>query len=360
MRLQLAELRSWFQQHWPVLMRAVALCGQAQIVDRAAAVTLFCILTAVPSLLVGLSVLGFVLGTVDAATGRVGLELDVQQTVLTKLQAWMATALPGASWNPAEFAGALIADRGQNGVFGTIAAVFLGILVFSSIDANIRAIFGLGKRSTMRAAGYVTVLLLVAVSAAMFVALLAPLLEWGLQITDRAVGFVSFGWLRLAGPVLAASQILPIALVFALQVRWSVGKMAKRQLWTVAFGFGLFWVIGQRIFTVYVQSVVQMDAVYGALTGIVALMLWLYYANLAFLFAVSLLAAWQERRRPGLEVEHPVLVPVPAPAPAPVAADAGASAALPQSDSLRSIGPRCPVPAPAPVPAPVPASVRAP
>ena len=37
-----------------------------------------------------------------------------------------------------------------------------------------------------------------------------------------------------------------------------------------------------------------MDAIYGALTGVVALMMWLYYATIAFLFSVATLAAWEQ------------------------------------------------------------------
>lgn len=59
--------------------------------------------------------------------------------------------------------------------------------------------------------------------------------------------------------------------------------------------FGIFWFIGQRLFSMYVQNIVKMDAVYGALTGIIALLMWLFYASMGFLFAVSLLAAWQAR-----------------------------------------------------------------
>ena len=43
------------------------------------------------------------------------------------------------------------------------------------------------------------------------------------------------------------------------------------------------------------KNVVHMDAVYGALTGVVALMMWLFYANIAFLYAVCFLAAWHKR-----------------------------------------------------------------
>lgn len=299
----------WLQR-FVVPLRALQTAREAQIADRAAAVTLFCMLAAVPSLLVLLSVLGFVLGTVDQATGQVGLDLHVRARVLEQLQVWLGRALPGVTWNPAEFASALVEHRGQNGLMGTAAAVFLGLTVFSQLDRNVRAVFGLPPRSTWRAAGYVSLLSVLAAFASLTLAMLTPLLEWGLHVADRAVGVLSFGWLELAVPVAEVAQILPIAGVFALQVRWSAGKQAKQRLWVAALAFGVLWFLGQRLFSVYVQSVVQMDAVYGALTGVLALMLWLYYANLAFLFAVALLAAWQERRRPPRAVES---VPEPGP-----------------------------------------------
>ena len=110
---------------------------------------------------------------------------------------------------------------------------------------------------------------------------------------------LSLGRLDGIALMVAAGQALPVALVFFALVRWSAGKAAsKRRLLKTAVGFGLFWFLGQRLFSVYVQKVVKMDAVYGALTGIVALMMWLFYANLAFMLAVALLAAAEKRAKP--------------------------------------------------------------
>jgi uncharacterized BrkB/YihY/UPF0761 family membrane protein len=135
------------------------------------------------------------------------------------------------------------------------------------------------------------------VLAALLLNLLGPLIEWGLQVAGHSVRALSLGWVDGVGLIVVLTQILPISLMFYLLVRWSAGRVGKRRLAFTAWLFGLLWALGQRLFTLYVKSVVDMDAVYGALTGVVALLLWLFYANLAFLFTVAVVAALDGRRR---------------------------------------------------------------
>ena len=132
----------------------------------------------------------------------------------------------------------------------------------------------------------------------MLVAVVSPVLEWSSHLATRGGGL--WAWLRDSGMavLVTGGQILPVAVLFALQVRWSVRDVNRRRLWWTALWFGIVWFVGQRVFAWYVMGVVRMDAVYGALSGVIALMLWVYYANIGGLFAVSLLAAWERRSMP--------------------------------------------------------------
>lgn len=281
----------------PTLALALRLSGEADLVDRAAALTLFCIFAAVPSLFVAFSVVGFLIGAVDQATELTGADLALRGGTLARISHWLHQALPGVTWNPADFAATLVRHRATHGVVGTLLAVSLSLTVFNRIDSAVRAIFGKSPRSTLRAAGYISLLVLIVAFAAMLLSIMAPLTEWGLQVAARSIGTLSLGWLDGVAVLVTAGQILPVALVFAAQVRWSAGRILGRRLAIAAAGFGAFWFVGQRLFSLYVSEVVKMDAVYGALTGIIALMLWLFYANIAFLFATALLAAWEHRAR---------------------------------------------------------------
>ena len=288
---------SRLSKRWPFAAEVLILCARADIVDRAAALALFCLFAAVPSLFVGLSFVGFVLGEVDKASGASGLDIAVSGGAMHRLTSWLAEALPGVTWNPAEFAAALVHDRRTNGIVGTFAAISLGLTVFARIDAAVRAVFGQRKRSALRAAGYLSLLVLFGALAAMLLTVFAPLSEWGLHVASRGVSTLSFGQIHLIGLLFTAGQVLPVATGFFLQVRWSVGHVDLRRLLAASLAFGAIWFGGQRLFSVYVHQIIRMDAVYGALTGIVALLMWLFYANIAFLTTVAALAAWEQRAR---------------------------------------------------------------
>ena len=279
----------------PLVRDIFALCARANIVDRAAALALFCLFAAVPSLFVALSAVGFVLGEVDKASGATGLDIAVRGAAMHRLTSWLAQSLPGVTWNPADFAAALVRDRRTNGVLGTVLAISLGLTVFSRIDAAVRAIFGKRKRSALRAAGYFSLLILFGALCAMVLTVFAPLSEWGLHIASRGMASLPLGSVPLVGLLFSAGQVLPVAVGFFVQVRWSVGQLSTRRLLAMSLAFGAFWFCGQRLFSVYVHQVIRMDALYGALTGVVALLMWLFYANLAFMAAVAVLAAWERK-----------------------------------------------------------------
>ncbi len=296
----LRALPADLKRRFPLIGDALALADRVDFVDRAAALALFCMFAAVPTLFVVLAVIGYLLGRVDQAGQLTGeTHLGVRADAIARIQAWVHDALPGVTWNPAEFAQTLVQHKAAHGVFGTLLAISLAVTVLSRLDHAIRAFFGLPERSTLKAAGLLSLFTVVAAFAAMLVSLLGPALAAMAHVAGKSVTALSLGQLDGLAVLVDASQALPVALVFFALVRWSARKAAsRRRLIKTSLGFGLFWFLGQRLFSLYVQNVVKMDAVYGALTGIVALMMWLFYANLAFMLAVSLLASAENRARP--------------------------------------------------------------
>lgn len=296
----LPQVKAWASavgRRVPVLADAVVIALRADVLDRAAALAMYCMFAAVPSLFVAFSVVGFVMGAVDEATGLTGLDLAMRGATLQRLSMWLQEALPGVTWNPGDFATALVEDRTTNGVVGTVLAISLALGVFARLDAGVRAVFGRRRRSALRAAGFATMIVFVMALAALLLSIVAPLTEWGMRLAAASMTTLSMGRVDGIALLLGASQVLPVAGLFFLQVRWSVRDVGKGRLGVMALGFGALWFLGQRLFSIYVRDVIRMDALYGALTGIVALMLWLFYANLAFMLAVSLLAAWDDRAR---------------------------------------------------------------
>lgn len=279
----------------PVVLEVLEMVGRIGVFDRAAALAMYSLLAALPSLFAAFSVIGYLLGAVDKAGDITGLDLELRSATLAQLTKWMRQALPGITWNPAEFAATMVRHRVSNGLLGFVMAVALGLTVFGRIDDAIRDLFGKKRRSSIRAAGYMAVLTSFAVVVALLVNLLGPLVEVGAYVASTSVRAVSLGYLDGVALVVGVSQAFPVALIFFLLVRWSVGSVGNRRLALTSFIFGLLWMLGQRVFTMYVKSVVHMDAVYGALTGVVALLLWMFYANIAFIFTVGVVATLTRR-----------------------------------------------------------------
>lgn len=274
----------------PLMGQVWRRCVQLHVIDRAAALAAYSMLAAVPTLLAAFSVIGYLLGAVDKAGDVTGLDLELQSSTLSQLTRWMRQSLPGITWNPAEFAAALVRHRTTHGLVGFVLAIFLGLTVFGSIDDLVRDLFGKPRRSTVRAAGYMAGLVSIMVVFALLINLLGPLVELGAYVAKTSVRTVSLGYLDGVALLVMVSQAVPVSLVFYLLVRWSVGRVGRRRLSLTAVAFGLLWMVGQQVFTLYVKSVVHMDAVYGALTGVVALLLWMFYANIAFMLTVAIVA----------------------------------------------------------------------
>lgn len=283
----------------PVLSRAWGLAARAEVIDRAGSLALFAILAAVPALFGLFSVLGFLFDTVGEVADLSSLGLESERPIIERLSAMMNEALPGATLDPSQLATALVKHRTANGVAGTTAALVLGMTVFSRLDAAVRAVFVRRKRSAWRAAGLMGLLFLIASLGAMVLVVAAPLADWGLAFAARSVETLSMGWIDGVSTIVTVSQVLPISIGFFVLVRWSAGKgrVGKRRLLIMAMTYGAIWIAGQQVFSLYVSEIMQINVVYGALAALMALMLWIYYATVAFLCTVAILAAWEQVAR---------------------------------------------------------------
>jgi len=295
----------WLEARAPFLRRVWDRVQTADVVDRSAALALYVLLASVPVLLLLFSVGGFVLGTIDQVAGVAGMHLNAQQGALAKMADLAGKVLPGVAWNPTALATTLISHRTTNGIIGLVAAISLGATVIVRLDHGIRAVFGLRERSTIRAAGLVLVLLLVACFLGLALSLVAPIAQGMLHATTSLPKPLR----SMLGLVASFGQGFMVMLAFAALVRWSAGRQNVGRLLAMGLLFGGVWTFGQRIFVWYVSKVARMDAVYGALSGIIALLMWTYYATTAFLVIVAVLAVWNDRGRPAESPSEPARPP---------------------------------------------------
>jgi membrane protein len=279
------------ERHSPRLLQAGRLIIAHEVVDRAAALAMFAMMAAVPALFGMLSVLGYVLGFLGQIADVIGVDIPAGATAEQQLLDWIRNAMPGVAWDPTELAQALKRHRAANAIVGVLGGLFVGTTVFTRVDAGIRALCGLPKRSLLGATGLLSVLTLVGAGAAMLLPLLAPLLNWVLQLVAASISSLSLGAINGLLLIWVLGELAPITIAFVVIVRYSAGKQSSPRLWLVGVGYAAVWFVGSRAFGWYVSEFMRIDAVYGALAGVVALMLWLYYAALGFFAAVAVLAA---------------------------------------------------------------------
>ncbi len=284
----------------PTLSTGWNLARQHDLIDRAAALALFCLLTFVPALFGALSALGFFFDRMAHAAKVAGLSVDGTPNAVERATEMLQQALPGVTWDPSPVVQALMDDRTTNASLSTATALVLGLTLFSRIDNNVRILFGRRRRSPWRAAGVFGLLFMAASLAALMMSVAAPMIDWGAQLAEHRLASVVDGQISSWTLWIAASQVLPIALGFFVLVGWSAGRkrLARRRLLGASIGFGMLWFLGQRVFSVYVGQIIEMNAIYGTISGVVALTLWFYYASLAFLFTVALVAAAERNAKP--------------------------------------------------------------
>lgn len=251
-----------------------------EMIDRAAALTYYMMMSLFPALLVGVSLLGLlgdrslVTKTVDYA-GENGAPAEVTDA----LEALLTTTVEGAG-GAVSFAllfGIAIALYGASGAFGAAGRALNDVY-----DVEESRSFVKHKLADI---GFTMLVILLAIVALVSVFL-------GGAVANDLFGTIGLGdtaaaiW-RAARWGVAIGAILALyALVFAF-----APDIAARRRRIVSPG-GLvavaIWILASAAFFFYVASFGRYGATYGAFAGAVILLLWLYLSNIAFLFGAEL------------------------------------------------------------------------
>lgn len=290
--------RSW----GATLKRALVEFGDDNGTTMAAGLTYYSVLALFPALLALVSVLGLlpdsaqVMAFIDGVLGRV-LPADSAAPIsdflaeLTRSQAagWgLAAGLVGAVWSASGYVGA-----------------------FSTVMNEVYSV-GEGrpfwKRRPMNLLVTLTSILLVALALTIMVVGGPVLAEIGQRVGLGASTLQA--WNIARWPLLAVVVVLIVALLYYAtpnvqqpRFRWlSVGAAVAIGVWMLAsVGFGL-----------YVSHVGSYNKTYGALAGVVVLLLWLWITNVALVFGAVLDAEIERTRQlhAGIAAEEKVQLPL--------------------------------------------------
>ncbi len=285
-----------------------------EMLQHAAALTYFVMMSLFPALLVGVALLGL-LGDQSLVTDAVRYARDngAPPEAARALEASLSATVKNAG---GAVSGAL--------VLGIVVAIYGASGAFGGAGRALNVVYGVKETRSFLTHKLADIgWTLVAIALAV-VALFSIFLGGGLAgdvfgvigLGDTAVAVWGFArWLV---------ALLAVMLLYALVYAFAPNIQPRRLRWITpgAFAGVLIWLIASAGFFFYVSNFGRYGATYGAFAGAVILLLWLYLSNLAFLFGAELNAEREREQRPAASSPAP---PTPQPPPDWPSAPAGSA-----------------------------------
>ncbi len=277
------EGQARFRNLWRLVKQIWRLSRQHDILGRAAQLGYFFLLALFPALL--------------SLTGLVSM-LPIQP-ILPRLMEYLHKVLPRESLF-------LVEDYLQNITQGTGSGIFslslLGALVAASwgmmaIMETLNTVYNV-KESRVLWKGAVTAVLLT-IGAAAFVIVSLTLILTGESLSQwiaETVGLswlFTFWWMILQWPITFLFMLLATSLIYY----WAPNIRHKWQWITPGSVLAVsLWVVASLAFKFYVEKLMNYVVVYGSITGVIVLMIWLYLSGLALLIGGELNAVLESKK----------------------------------------------------------------
>jgi len=68
-------------------------------------------------------------------------------------------------------------------------------------------------------------------------------------------------------------------------------KIQLRHRLVSALVFCLLWIVARKLFSVYISHITEVNVLYGSLSSVIVILMWIFYSSLALLFSVEVLHA---------------------------------------------------------------------
>ena len=100
---------------------------------------------------------------------------------------------------------------------------------------------------------------------------------------------------KLAMPVLTSHRInllSPVVLIvfYLVTVKLFLNvKIRFRHRLVSAMVFCLLWLIARKVFSLYISHITEVSVLYGSLSSVILILMWIFYSSLALLFSVEVL-----------------------------------------------------------------------
>lgn len=276
----LALLRRWVR----TALGAARLFREREGVRSAAVISYFALLSFVPLVIVTLSILGFVL----AATGGDLSESRFLDPLLDGAEA----VVPYIRDTLKDKLRSVVLSRGSSGVVGGLALMFASSLVFGSLEAALARIFDHARPrhmvlSKLLFLGFVGGLGLYLVVSTYVMSLIN-------SVIVAQGGESIYGYIYSSKMFVFVQSYVSSVLIFVVLMRFfTTVRFEWKWLFLGGTVFYLLWKVSGVVFNIYVKNISRLDLVYGSISALVVLMLWVFYASAIFLYCAALVRQLQ-------------------------------------------------------------------
>jgi membrane protein len=248
-------------------------------IRSSAAVAYFALLSFLPFLIMTLAALGFVL----AALGR---GYATQEEFITQILDTTAAAIPFWHEALAQRIRELIQVREAMGIVGGVALVLTSSLVFSALEDALNRIFEVRRHRH------------VVKSKLIFVGFVATLGVFAVithYVTVFADSFIAAAGGKPLYEYLYSTQLasklivyLGTVIAFVALLRYFCRERVRLfYLWLGASIFYLLFELAKLVFSLYLEYVAQLSALYGSLSTLMVLIIWTFYTVVIFLWSAA-------------------------------------------------------------------------
>jgi len=265
----------------------------------AGALSFYFLMSILPLSLLGLSVLGYVMGSKRAAVSAV--------TSLGRI----GEIFPEGSVDVESILQALISGRGIFGGLGIIFLIWFSASVFYTVEVAVNKIFRTGKRRGFFHRTVIVYFFMLVAGGMLILSIAVPYVAT--IVSDFSLSL--FGINPAEIPLLwnlLFSLVPPMLMMLMFTIIYRVGPTSKVG-WGSAFkgglAAGILWEISRRLFGWYISNLALYNKLYGALGTLVAIFVWLFYSSSIFLVGAEYAAVLNERRekknaRAGTDVDN--------------------------------------------------------
>jgi YihY family inner membrane protein len=245
-----------------------------------AGLSFFFLVCMIPLTLLGVSTVGFVLSTEQANEEVVGQLARTFPVYRREIQAVLYK---------------IIATRAVSGVVGTVILVFFSTPLFSASRLVLHRLLNVrAPRSFFRNLAVDAVMVLLLGVLLFAASTVTWLFQWFQELVLYAAGLPA-GWIH--GGSLAVSLGLSTAMFYLAYRYVPRRRVGRGPALAGAVLASLLWEVAKQLFRLYIRKVGVYDQIYGPLGALIALVMFVYYSSVVFVFSGAYVAALDARRR---------------------------------------------------------------